>query len=170
MRLRVTRFRPIGMWRRYLNVSALLLSLTSLGCGGREPQVLDLSEVFGRSMEELKERFGKPDILIQKSETVATVQWKSVEGTWVFVVMKDGQARYVTYNFKDMEPFDEEEAFRRIGIDLPEEEPEHSWENGAKRWIPFGEYEKLVTNPVTKAVTVGDRRAYGDPETATAQG
>ena len=56
----------------------------------------------------------------------------------------DSLARYVTYTFWGMEPFDQKEALRRVGIRWPKAEPEHMWEDGSKRWQPFGEYEKLV--------------------------
>jgi hypothetical protein len=60
----------------------------------------------------------------------------------------------VTYTFKNIDPFDTAEALRRIGLSVPEQEPEHVWGNGSKRWKPFGQYHRLVVNPVTKAVTV----------------
>jgi hypothetical protein len=158
-------------WHRCLSIPALLLSLASFGCTSEEPQILDVREVYGRTLEELQERWGEPDVFIRRSDDRATVQWKSVEGTRIYITVKeDGRARYVSYTFRGMDPFDESEAFRRIGLEPPGQEPEHAWENGAKRWISVGEYQKLVVNPVTKAITVGDQSAYADIETASADG
>ena len=99
-----------------------------------------------------------------------TLQWKSVEGTRIYITVKDGRARYVSYTFRGLDPFDESEAFRCIGLEPPEQDPEQAWDNGAKRWISVGQYYKLVMNPVTKAITVADQSTYGDIETASADG
>ena len=158
-------------WHRRLSIPVLLLSLVSLGCTSAEPQLLDVREVYGRTLEELQSRWGEPDVFIRRSEDRATVQWRNVEGTRIFITVKeDGRARYFSYTFREMDPFDESEAFRRIGLEPPGQEPEYAWENGAKRWISVGEYQKLIVNPVTKAITVGDGSAYGDIETASADG
>jgi len=146
----------------------LVLLVLTLGCSKKEPQLLDVAEVYGRTVAELTARFGEPDVLIPKSGDRTTVQWKSLLGTWVYVAAREDTARYITYNFKGMEPFDPEEAFRRIGMEPPDEEPEHEWDNGAKRWLPFREYDKLTINPQIKAITVGDRWPHGS-ETASAE-
>ena len=157
-------------WRRCLSIPALLLSLASFGCPSEEPQILDVHEVYGRTIDELQARLGDADVFIRKSDDRVTLQWKSVEGTRIYITVQDGRARYVSYTFREIDPFDESEAFRRIGLETPAQEPEYAWENGAKRWISVGEYHKLVVNPVTKAITVADQSAYGDIETASADG
>ena len=133
-----------------------LLALV-IACGGEEPQILNVHMVLNQTQEALKERFGEPDISVRRAKNIDTMQWKSADGdsTWVYVVVRDGRSCYVTYTFKNMEPFDGEGALRRLGIEAPTDEPEYVWENGVKRWKPFGRYEKLTLSPITKAVTVG---------------
>lgn len=157
-------------WHRCLSIPALLLSLASFGCTSEEPQILDVHEVYGRTIDELQARLGEADVFIRKSDDRVTLQWKSVEGTRIYITVKDGRARYVSYTFRGMDPFDESEAFRCIGLEPPEQDPEQAWDNGAKRWISVGQYYKLVVNPVTKAITVADQSTYGDIETASADG
>lgn len=132
---------------------ALLLSIVAACEGPAGP--LDIRHVLGLTSAELKGRWGEPDIEIRKSEQLSTLQWKEIDGTWVYVVCQDDRACYVTYTFTSMEPFDELEAFRRIGLPPPDgEQPEHVWENGARRWMPFREYHRLTVNPDTKTISV----------------
>ena len=142
----------------WLMVSLLLVF--NFGCSGSVPQLtkLDVNELLGETRETLEKRLGESDI--HKHNNIDTIQWKDVNGVWVFVVLKDGRSNYVTYTFKFMDTFDEEEAFRLIGISNPDEKPEYVWENKAKRWRPFGDYQKMVVNPETKAITVGDSQPY----------
>ncbi len=102
---------------------------------------------------------------MEKAENVDVLRWKNIDGdsTRVYVVLRDGIARYVTYTFWGMKPFDQKEALRRVGIPWPEAEPEHVWEDGSKRWQPFGEYEKLVLTHTNKAVSVGELLPYHGP-------
>ncbi len=136
-------------------VFSCLLLCAAVACGGEKTD-LNVHQLLDRTPEGLKARLGEPDISTKRSEKVTTLQWRDADGdsTWVYVDLIYGYSCYVTYTFKLMEPFDEREALRRIGIDPPAEEPETEWENGAKRWRPFGDYDRLTLNPVTKAVSV----------------
>ena len=125
-------------------------------CGREEVPLLAVQQILNKTGQTLKERLGEPDLDFARSDKVATLQWRDADGdsTWVYVDLLRDSARYVTYTFKKMEPFDAAEALRRIGLSVPEQEPQHVWENGSQRWKPFGQYDRLVVNPVTKAVTV----------------
>lgn len=125
-------------------------------CGREEVPLLAVQQILHKTGATLKERLGEPDFDFARSEKVTTLQWRNADGdsTWVYVDLLHGRASYVSYTFKNMDPFDTAEALRRIGLSLPQQEPERAWENGAKRWKPFGQYHRLVVNPVTKVVTV----------------
>ena len=125
-------------------------------CGREEVPLLAVHQILNKTGAALKERLGEPDFDFVRSEKVTTLQWRDADGdsTWVYVDLIHDNASYVTYTFKKMDPFDTAEALRRIGLSVPEQEPEQVWENGSKRWKPFGQYHRLVVNPVTKLVTV----------------
>ena len=125
-------------------------------CGREEVPLLAVHQILNKTEAALKERLGEPDFDFVRSDKVTTLQWRDADGdsTWVYVDLIRDNASYVTYTFKKMDPFDTAEALRRIGLSAPEQEPEHVWENGSKRWKPFGQYHRLVVNPVTKLVTV----------------
>lgn len=146
-------------------VGAMVCLSLALACGRGEAQKgLEVPRVLGQTPEELQARWGTPDISIRKSDQLSTLQWKDLGGVWVYAVSQEGRVVYVTYTFAKMEPFEVNAAFRRLGIQPPKEPPEHEWENGAKRWIPFGPYEKLTVNPKTKAVTVAAKQLSGESE------
>ena len=146
--------------------AAIILSISflSLAVSARAESktILHLSHTMGQTRAALEERFGEADVFIKKTADLSTIQWKYIEGTWIFIILKDGRSIYVTYTFKEMDPFDEDEAFAILGITPPEDSLDWEWENEAKRWKPFGQYEKLVVNPKTKAVTVGRTHPYID--------
>ena len=125
-------------------------------CGREEVPLLAVHQILNKTGATLKERLGEPDFDFARSARVTTLQWRDADGdsTYVYVDLIHDNASYVTYTFKKMDPFDTAEALRRIGLSVPEQEPEQVWENGSKRWKPFGQYHRLVVNPVTKLVTV----------------
>lgn len=139
-----------------------LLVAVLAGCGERpteptEPQpLLAVDQILNQDRAALVHRLGEPDSEFHRTETVMTIQWKDGDGdrTWVYVDLVDGQAAYVAYTFKGLEPFDLAEALRRVGLSVPTQEPSTAWENGAKRWRPFGRYNRLVVNPVLNLVVV----------------
>jgi hypothetical protein len=137
--------------------------IAAAGCGERD--YIDVRKILKRTEAELTRSFGPPDDVLEKAENVDVLRWKNIDGdsTRVYVVLRDGIARYVTYTFWGMKPFDQKEALRRVGIPWPEAEPEHVWEDGSKRWQPFGEYEKLVLTHTNKAVSVGELLPYHGP-------
>ncbi len=156
------KFAKIFFISGWLIVSLFMFLVFSFGCSGSVPPLtkLNVNELLGETRETLEKRLGESDIFIHKHNNIDTIQWKDVNGVWIFVVLKDGRSNYVTFTFKFMDTFDEEEAFRLIGISNPKEKPEYVWENKAKRWRPFGVYQKMVVNPGTKAITVGDSQPY----------
>ena len=142
-------------------VLALLFAIFPSTAGATSKTDLDLSYTLGRTQVQLEEHFGEADVFIQKTADMSTIQWKYIEGTWIFIILKDGRSTYVTYTLKEMDPFDQDEAFQILGI-VPPESLDWEWENEARRWKPFGKYEKLVVNPSTQAVTVGRTHPYID--------
>ena len=128
--------------------------LAAVGCG--EPEYLDVGRVLNRTEAELEAAFGKPDDWSAKDDRTNLLQWRDIDGdsTRVVVLTRDSLSCYVTYSFKGMEPFDQKKALEKVGISWPKEEPQHEWANGSKRWMPYGEYERLVIGHVEKAVTV----------------
>ena len=98
-------------------------------CGREEVPLLAVHQILNKTGATLKERLGEPDFDFVRSEKVTTLQWRDADGdsTWVYVDLIHGSASYVTYTFKKMEPFDTAEALRRIGLSVPEQEPEHVW-------------------------------------------
>ena len=161
-----------------LPVTVLILGVSC----SREPAPLDLNEILGRGEAELIERWGEPKQHVPASEgRFGHLLGEDVldTGVRVFVVIKGEEASYVTYRFEEMDPFDEDEALRMIGAE-PEAEPQTMTTPGARRWRPYGPYEKLTMNPRTKFISVGsdpvrvpvgelkgpgsDREAGSDPE------
>ena len=138
---------------------ALLITLLILDVScSREPAPLDMHEILGRGEAELIERWGEPRQHVPASEgRFGHLLWEDVldTGVRVFVVIKGGEASYVTYRFEEMDPFDEDEAFRMIGAERPQAEPQTMTTPGARRWRPYGPYEKLTINPRTKFISVG---------------
>ena len=128
--------------------------LAAAGCG--QPEYLDVERVLDKTEAELEAAFGKPDDWSAKDDRTNLLQWKDIDGdsTRVVVITRDSLSCYVTYSFKGMEPFDQKKALEKVGISWPKEEPQHEWANGSKRWMPYGEYERLVIGHVEKAVTV----------------
>jgi|TARA_B100000676_G_C17971865_1_gene783792 hypothetical protein len=139
-----------------LELPLCLIFLFFAACGREEAPQLDVHQILDKSGDAVKARLGEPEIDFTRSEKVTTLQWRNIDGdsTWVYIDLIYDNASYVTYTFKKMDPFDMAEALRRVGLTLPEEEPERTWENGSMRWQPFDPYHRLVVNPVTKAVTV----------------
>ena len=124
----------------------------------REPAPLDVHEILGRSAAELIERWGEPGQHVPASEgRFGHLLWVDVldTGVRVFVVIKGGEVSYVSYRFEEMDPFDEDEALRLIGAERPDAEPQTMTTPGARRWRPYGPYEKLTLNPRTRFISVG---------------
>ena len=122
---------------------------------------LDVHFVLDSTPEELIERFGEPTSYNPEREGIlGNLLWKDVSGVRVLAVIKDGQCAYVHYTFKELEPFDENEALQIVGIERPEYEPQLFSKKGAKRWQPFEQYERLTVSPRVKGVSV---RAYYFP-------
>lgn len=138
---------------------ALAVTVLVLGVScSREPPPLDVHEVLGTSEADLIERWGEPWQSVEASEgRFGHLLWQDVldTGVRVFVVIKGGEASYVSYRFERMDPFDEEEALRMIGVEAPDAEPQTMTTPGAKRWRPFGNYDKLTLNPRTRFISVG---------------
>lgn len=117
---------------------------------------LDVHFVLGSSMEELVERFGEPDAYRPElGPRYGNIKWNDLKGVKVFAILKDSLCAYVNYGFKKMDPFDETEAFRIIGVEPPEEEPAVSVpETGVRKWYPFERYHRLTVSSRVKNISV----------------
>ena len=136
-----------------------LLTLVALSCA-REKPPLDVHEVLGSTPEELQARWGDPHQNVEDpgvSWKYGHMLWLDVRdtGVRVWVVIRRGKASYVSYRFEAMEPFDELAAFRMIGVEVPDAEPQLMTTPGARRWEPFEDYDKMTLNPHTKFISIG---------------
>ena len=119
---------------------------------------LDVHFVLGSTPDELIERFGEPKPYIPERKGVSgNLVWKDLYGVRVFTVIREDKCAYVHYTFNELEPFDEEKAFRIVGIERPKHDPQLIPRSEAKRWKPFEQYDRLAVNPKIKSVAV---RAY----------
>lgn len=144
---------PLISW----TVRALFVALLIGSCSWRPEPRLKPERLIGSTPEELIARLGQPK---QYQEEAATENfgfmiWPDLEGIHVLVIIKGGKSRYVSYQFKEMEPFDESKALALIGAKRPKAPPELIPRSQAKRWRPFGQYERLTINPDTKLISIG---------------
>jgi hypothetical protein len=117
---------------------------------------LDVHVILGSTPEQLMKRFGNPtqQIAEKVGASIGAITWENIEGVRVFAVIKDGKCAYVHYTFKEMEPFDEDQAFRIIGIERPVQPSKPIPKSQAKWWKPFEQYHKLTVNPEIKGISV----------------
>ena len=132
---------------------AVAILFFGLSCAPKkkESPPLDAYEILGSTAEKLIERLGPPT---QYSEG-RLIRWKNSHGVRVFARITHGKVSYVAYTFEEMEPFDEARAFAMIGVEPPKEGGENIGETRARRWSPFGKYEKLTLSPRTKLISIG---------------
>ena len=118
---------------------------------------LDVHFVLGSSVEELVARFGEPDAYRPQlgNQPYGNIKWNDLKGVKVFAIIKDSLCTYVNYGFKKMDPFDETEAFRIIGVEGPEDEPTVSVpKTGVRKWYPFEHYHHLTVSSQVKNISV----------------
>lgn len=133
----------------------LLLSAAILTACAREDKLLDAHQLLGRSPEQLKERLGEPrNAREEAGDLPGWITWRDIDGVRVFVLIKDNQAMYVAYTFREF-PEDEDEALSLLNITKPRVEPQQL-SGRARRWTPFGEYDKLTINPDTGVIALGN--------------
>ena len=103
----------------------------------------------------MKERLGEPKQHRKEVEhRFGFMRWPDVNGVRVFAAIRHGEAMHVVYRFEQVESFDEAEAYRVIGLKPPARKPDWEGRRGAKRWKPFGEYDRLIVSPYAKNVLV----------------
>ncbi len=126
---------------------------------------LDAHALLASTPAEMQVRLGEPKQHREETaKRMGFMRWEDVGGVKLFAAIKKGKVVYVTYNFAAMEPFDEAEAFRTIGLDRPQNEPKKIDKSQAKRWRPFGKYARLTVNPATKLISVGAHPFVDIPE------
>ena len=120
-----------------------------------EENILSPCEILGSSPRELKDRLGEPKQHRKEVEhRFGFMRWPDVNGVRVFVAIRHGEAIHVVYRFERVESFDEAEAYRIVGLIPPAAEPDWEGHRAAKRWKPFGRYDRLVVSPYAKSVLV----------------
>jgi len=137
---------------------AILLGgmLAAWSCASNPEPLLDADQLIGSTPEQLSARLGEPLTHSEENPNhYGSMRWQGIEGVDILMIIKGGKGTYVTYHFTDMEPFDEAAALAQSGVELPDTAPELVANSQAKRWQPFGEYERLTINPDTKLVSIG---------------
>lgn len=136
---------------------AALLSIGS--CSREEAKPLDVNRVLGSTLGEVIERWGEPKMHTPDQQidgVFGYASWPDVQGAKVTAFSKEGKIIWVTYRFPKMDPFDEAEAFRLVNVDPAQDQARLLRSPGAKRWTPFGKYQKLTVSPATKMVAAGE--------------
>ena len=148
-------------WSGFCPLATVLLLGTA--CAPENP--LDAHALLASTPAAVQARLGEPKQYREETEKrMGFMRWEDVGGVKLFAAIKKGKIVYVTYNFAAMEPFDEAEAFRTIGLDPPQNEPEEIDKSQAKRWRPFGKYARLTVNPATKLISIGAHPFVDFPE------
>ena len=148
-------------WSGFCPLATVLLLGTA--CAPEKP--LDAHALLASTPAAVQARLGEPKQYREETEKrMGFMRWEDVGGVKLFAAIKKGKIVYVTYNFAAMEPFDEAEAFRTIGLDPPQNEPEEIDKSQAKRWRPFGKYARLTVNPATKLISIGAHPFVDFPE------
>ena len=134
-----------------------------LACAPEKP--LDAHALLASTPAAVQARLGEPKQYREETaRRMGFMRWEDVGGVKLFAAIKQGKIVYVTYNFAAMTPFDEAAAFRTIGLDPPDNEPQKIDNSEAKRWRPFGKYARLTVNPATKLISVGAHPFVDFPE------
>ena len=156
-----------GLGNLCIGVLVLGMFVSPMGCSEKPEEkegtakpaevVVETAQLLDRTGDELKEMLGEPDnFKIETSNNPGYLTWKDVQGIKIFVVLNKGISLYVTYQFSEDEDFHEEEALRMVGLERPEVPPREI--APAKRWEPYGKYDRLTINPDTRLVSVGSKR------------
>ena len=159
------------MTARWAVLGILVVALVSGSCS--QDKQLDAHRVLGSSLEQMIERWGEPERYTpdpERQKGHGFAGWSDVLGVKLTAFSLKGKIIRVTYRFRNMDPFDEVEAFNLINVDPDPDEVNHLTSPGAKRWTPFEDYQKLTVSPASKMVAVGNdpmHRVHPDrPEVA----
>lgn len=140
-------------------VLVLLAAAVAIGsCSRREEGPLDARRALGSSLEEAIDRWGEPERYTpdpMRESGHGFASWPDVEGARITAFSRMGKIIWVTYRFQGMDPFDEAEAFRLVGVDPDPDQATRLRSPGARRWSPFERYQKLTVSPATRMVAIG---------------
>ena len=144
--------------RRVAALVVLGAAIAAGSCSRQEGGLLVARQALGSSLEEAIDRWGEPehytpDPLMESGHGFAS--WSDVAGARITAFSRMGRIIWVTYRFLRMDPFDEAEAFRLVGVAPDPAQARHLRSPGAKRWSPFEGYQKLTVSPVTRMVAIG---------------
>lgn len=135
--------------------AATALWILAIVCCARrqESARLHAETILGSTAAELIERLGKPT----QNREGRFVRWADVDGVRIFVAFDEGsdRASYVAYTFERMVPFDEAKAFQVVGLEPPAEGAKAYSDGKARRWQPYGKYDKLVVSTETRVIALG---------------
>ena len=126
------------------------------GCGDPERPLLHPTELMGRTPEALMARLGAADMHIQETPArIGFLRWNDLGGIRVLVAYSDSTTNYVTYRLPEEGPFDEEQAFRTLGLRRPSNPGRPVEGSPARVWDADGDIPRIMVNPFTRLISVG---------------
>ena len=101
-------------------------------------------------------RLGAPQMHIEETPTrIGFLRWNDLGGIRVLVSYRDTTSTYITYRFAAEGPFDEEQAFRTLGLDRPSTAGRPMEGSPARVWGAEGDFPRIMVNPFTRLISVG---------------
>ena len=150
---------PASSGRAAARVAAgvLVWAMAALpGCGDPERPLLHPAELTGRTPEALMARLGAADMHIEETPArIGFLRWSDLGGIRVLVAYSDSNSTYVTYRFPEDRPFEEEEAFRTLGLSRPSTAGQPMEGSPARVWDADGDSPRIMVNPFTRLISVG---------------
>ena len=136
---------------------ALVWAMAALpGCGDPERPLLHPTELLGRTPEALLDRLGAAQMHLEETPTrIGFLRWNDLGGIRVLIAYSDSTSNYVTYRFPGEGPFEEEQAFRTLGLSRPSTAGRPMKGSPARVWDPAGEFPRISVNPLTRLISVG---------------
>lgn len=150
---------PASSGRAAARVAAgvLVWAMAALpGCGDPERPLLHPAELTGRTPEALMARLGAADMHIEETPArIGFLRWNDLGGIRVLVAYSDSNSTYVTYRLPEEGPFDEEQAFRTLGLRRPSTPGRPMEGSPARVWDADGDFPRIMVNPFTRLISVG---------------
>lgn len=101
-------------------------------------------------------RLGAAQMHLEETPTrIGFLRWNDIGGIRVLVAYSDSTSTYVTYRFPEEGPFDEERAFRTLGLNRPSTTALAMKGSQARVWDPAGDFPRISANPFTRLISVG---------------
>lgn len=102
------------------------------------------------------DRLGASQMHIEETPTrIGFLRWNDLGGIRVLIAYSDSTSTYVTYRFPEEGPFEEEQAFRALGLSRPSSAGRPMKGSPARVWEAAGDLPRLSVNPFTRLISVG---------------